>query len=288
MSAATCDQPLLASCKRPPRNRPEVAEMAPETQERHAEIAYEAYAPVYDLFTAHYDTEGWLSDLLPHLERHGLSGNRLLDVGCGTGESFIPMLARCWEVTGCDISPAMLEHARSKAGELAELSVADMRELPRFGSFDLVWALDDAINYLLSPEELAATLAGMRSNLSPGGLVMFDLNTLLAYRTFFAERHVIERDGMRLIWTGQAAPDVVAGSICEARFEAEGAGQAADVRTHLHRQRHFSEADVLAALASVGLDCLAVLGHGLDGVPRQPLDEAIHTKAIYIAKQRVG
>lgn len=255
-------------------------------EQSQAKIAYEAYAPVYDVFTAHYDTEGWLGDLLPHLERHGLSGNRLLDVGCGTGESFIPMLARGWQVTGCDISPAMLERARSKAGEVAELIVADMGELPRFGSFDLVWALDDAVNYLLSPEELEAALIGMRSNLARDGLVMFDLNTLLAYRTFFAERHVIERDGMRMTWTGQAAPDVGAGSICEARFDAEGTGRAAEPRSHLHRQRHFPEADVLAALESAGLACLAVLGHGLDGVPRQSLDEAIHTKAIYIASHR--
>ena len=31
-----------------------------------------------------------------------------------------------------------------------------MRELPVFGEFDLVWSLDDAVNYLLSAEELEA------------------------------------------------------------------------------------------------------------------------------------
>jgi SAM-dependent methyltransferase len=252
--------------------------------ESQAEIAYEAIAPVYDEFTAHYDSEAWLGELLPQLERHGLRGNRLLDVGCGTGESFIPMLARGWQVTGCDISAAMLERAREKAGEGVRLSVADMRELPRFGSFDLVWALDDAVNYLLSTEELEAALAGMRANLAPGGLIMFDLNTLRAYRTFFAERHVVEREGMRLIWSGQAAPDVEAGSICEARFEAEGNDAAAETEAHLHRQRHFPEADVLAALESADLKSLAVFGHGLDGVPKQPLDEAEHTKAVYVAR----
>ncbi len=241
-------------------------------------MAYDAMAPVYDAFTAGHDYEGWLDDVLPYLERCGLGGDRLLDVGCGTGKSFLPMLARGWRVTGCDLSAEMVRLAREKVGEAARLEVADMRNLPSFGSFDLVWALDDAINYLLSPDELVAALVGMRSNLAPGGLLAFDLNTQLAYRTFFAERHVIERDGLRLIWTGRASADAESGSICEAQFEGGEAG------AQLHRQRHFPEAEVRAALAGAGLECLEVLGHGLDGVPTQPLDETIHTKAIYIAR----
>jgi SAM-dependent methyltransferase len=251
--------------------------------ESHAEVAYEACAPVYDIYTAHFETEEWIADLLIELERYGLRGNRLLDVGCGTGESFLPMLARGWQVTGCDISPAMLERARSKAGEEAQLSVADMRELPVFGEFDLVWALDDAVNYLLSGEELEAALGGMRGNLVASGLVMFDLNTLLTYRTTFAERHVIERAGLLMVWSGQATSDVEAGSVCEALFEVEG--ETPTTKALLHRQRHFPEAEVLAALESAGLECLAVLGHGLDGIPTQPLDEAEHNKAIYIARR---
>jgi SAM-dependent methyltransferase len=72
-----------------------------------------------------------------------------------------------WEVTACDISPSMLELARAKAGDVARLSVADMRELPTFGEFDLVWALDDAVNYLLSGEELGKALSGMRATWLP-------------------------------------------------------------------------------------------------------------------------
>ena len=135
-----------------------------------AEQAYEAIAPVYDEFTAHHDYEMWLGNLLPKLRNHGLRGRRLLDVGCGTGKSFLPMLERGWEVTACDISPSMLERARAKTGGAAKLSVADMRKLPVFGEFDLVWALDDAVNYLLSGMELGEALSGMRANLAPGGL----------------------------------------------------------------------------------------------------------------------
>ena len=250
-----------------------------------AERAYEAIAPVYDDFTAHHDYELWLGNLLPIARRHGLRGHRLLDVGCGTGKSFLPMLERGWEVTACDISPSMLELARAKAGDAARLSVADMRELPVFGEFDLVWALDDAVNYLLSGEELGKALSGMRANLAPGGLLMFDVNTLQAYRTFFAEVHRVERGGQRLVWRGQGSPDTPPGSISEARFEIEADGGGADIETHVHRQRHFPEAEVVELLESAGLECLDVYGHGFDAVPKQPVQELVHSKVVYFARR---
>jgi len=259
-----------------------------------AERTYEAMAPVYDDFTAHHEYEAWLTDLLKVLGRNGLTGKRLLDVGCGTGKSFIPMLAWGWDTIGCDISPAMLELAREKAGDGVQLAVADMRELPRFGEFDLVWALDDAVNYLLSIDELVQALEGMRENLAPTGLLLFDVNALPAYRTFFAEEVVVERGGRRLVWHGLADPDVAPGSICESRLEVAPGDPAAEdpeagqLPSLTHRQRHFPEADVLEAFERAGLECLDVYGHGLDGVPRQPLDESTHTKAIYIARRAAG
>ncbi len=243
-----------------------------------AERTYEAMAPVYDTFTAHHEYDLWTADLLKILERHGLQGKRLLDVACGTGKSFMEMLPRGWQVRACDISPSMLERAREKAGGAVELTVADMTELPEFGEFDLVWALDDAVNYLLNTEELRRALAGMRANLATTGLLLFDVNTLQAYRTFFAETEVVERQGRRLVWRGLTAPDAPPRSICESRLEVDS------VELLTHRQRHFPQADVLAALQAAGLDCLDVYGLGTDGIPRQPLDETTHTKAVYIAR----
>lgn len=250
---------------------------APGTGGENAERTYEAMAPVYDNFTAHHEYDLWTADLLKILERRGLRGKRLLDVACGTGKSFLEMLPRGWRVTACDISPAMLERARGKVGDAVELSVADMTDLPEFGEFDLVWALDDAVNYLLSTDELRRALAGMRANLAATGLLLFDLNTLHTYRTFFAQTEVVEREGRRLVWRGLAASDVPPGSTCESRLEVDSG------ESLTHRQRHFPEADVLAALAAAGLECLDVYGLGMDGIPRQPLDETTHTKAVYIA-----
>ena len=73
-----------------------------------ARRAYDVLAPSYDAFTLGfgYKYETWTATLLAKAEEEGLRGNRLLDVACGTGFSFIPLLERGWEVTGCDISPS--------------------------------------------------------------------------------------------------------------------------------------------------------------------------------------
>lgn len=250
-----------------------------------AKHAYDTIAPAYDDFTGTLDYEPWLAEVLPRLERYGLRGKRLLDVGCGTGKSLIPMLERGWQASGCDISPAMVEIARAKVGDAVRLEVADMRELPRLGEFDVVWSLNDSVNYLADRAELEAALAGMRRNLAPGGLLVFDVNLLHTFRTMFAERIVVESDGRRLVWTGRASPEQPPGSICEADFEVEGGRPGEEPAPHTHRQRHFPEADVLAALRDAGLECIDVFGQDQKATLTQPADELRHHKALYIARE---
>src|SRR6476469_9283751 len=96
---------------------------------------YERFAGIYDDFNHRNDYEMWLGrKLLPELEQRGLRKGRVLDVGCGTGRAFPPLLSRGWQIHGCDLSPAMLERARERFGDAVALDVADMRKLPVFGS----------------------------------------------------------------------------------------------------------------------------------------------------------
>src|ERR1700753_2732188 len=112
--------------------------------DRHAEVAYESIAPVYDDFTAHHNYEAWIATLLELAAENGLrpGASRALDVGCGTGKSFAPLLDRGWRVTGCDISASMAARARERAGGRVTVEVADMRELPVLGSFDIAFCID--------------------------------------------------------------------------------------------------------------------------------------------------
>lgn len=242
-----------------------------------AEVAYDALAPAYDDFTASYQAGSWTGKLAGLAEAQGLPGRRLLDVGCGTGKSTAPMLERGWEVVGCDISAGMLEVARERLGAGIELALADVRELPVFGEFDLVWAVNDTLNYVLDPAEFGDALVGMRRNLAPGGALVFDLNTLHSFRSGFAAEETREVGGRTMTWSGQTAPDVAPGSICEVRIEVGGG------ESSLHRQRHYPETEVVEAMGRSGLEFLGVWGE-LEGELSQPLDEGRHTKAAYLAR----
>lgn len=254
-------------------------------QSSSARVAYDGMAGFYDEFTAHHDYELWLGNLLPALEAHGLPRRgALLDVGCGTGKSFLPMVERGWSVTAVDLSPGMIEQARLKvtADDQVELMVADVRELPALGHFDLIWCLDDGLNYMLTELELESALTRMAANLGTRGILAFDLNTLLSFRTFFAEETVIERSGRRMVWRGCADPKGPPGMIGEATLSVEGADSIAT--RVVHRERHFPARDVLDAMSRAGLRCVDLFGIHYDAVLRQPLDEELHTKAIYLAR----
>lgn len=238
---------------------------------------YQTFAPFYDAYTDGYQFETWTGKLAAKAEAFEPSGRRLLDVGCGTGKSFLAMLDRGWSVVGCDVSPAMIEVAKDKVGDSVRLEVADARTLPTYGSFDLVWALNDTLNYLLGAEELRAALEGMKTNLAEGGVLLFDLNTLSTFRSSFVGEH--GREGEQpMTWVG-LEENIEPGSTCEARLEVVG-----DPSTiHVHRQHHFPEAEVLETIERAGLHCLEVWGD-YEGEQEQPLDEERHQKAIYIAR----
>jgi SAM-dependent methyltransferase len=254
--------------------------------DRHAEVAYEQIAPVYDDFTAHHDYPKWIDTLLRLAEAHGLRGNTALDIGCGTGKSFMPLLDLGWKVTAADISASMVELARAKAGPEVRVEVADMRELPVYGSFDLVCCLDDAINYLHSEAELERALRGMAANLAPEGVLLFDSNTLTTYRTFFGERVVVETQGRRLIWDGRTGGQAEPGQISEAAFEVEPLtpGTGPQIPPEVHRQRHHPAAEIHTALDAAGLEVAGLYGCTTDGVPHQPVNEDAHTKSIYVTR----
>lgn len=249
--------------------------------------SYEALAPFYDRFTAHHDYELWTTALVDLARRHGLAGDRVLDAGCGTGKSFLPLLERGFRVTACDHSQAMLDVAARKAHGRAELHRRDLRELETLGEFDLITCLDDVANYLTEPGDLAAALSGLGRNLRAGGVLVFDANTIATYRGFFRETAVVEDPGVVLIWRGRTEHSFGPGDLASAALEIFSERVGCWYRTStLHEQRHHSEGTVRACIEAAGLSFLAVYGQDPEVNFEAEVDELRHSKAIYVATRQ--
>jgi phosphatidylethanolamine/phosphatidyl-N-methylethanolamine N-methyltransferase len=121
--------------------------------------AYRTFAPVYDAVFGAVLEPGRRTairgmDLQP--------GARILEVGVGTGLS-LANYPQDAEVTGVDISPAMLARARNRAArrgltQVRELAVMDARELVYpDASFDLVVAMY-VVSVTPEPEQVVAEM----------------------------------------------------------------------------------------------------------------------------------
>jgi SAM-dependent methyltransferase len=252
-------------------------------------MAYEEFAPYYDLFTSESNYERWTRHVLAVAGEHGAKGSRLLDLACGTGKSFLPFLARGFDVVGCDASQAMLAEAARKAPE-ARLEHVDIRDGARLGEFDLVTCFDDSLNYLLDERDLAAAFRSISRNLRPDGIALFDLNSLLAYRTTFASDSVTEREGVVFAWRGEATADAAPGCRATAQidvFAPRAAGSYKRVST-AHAQRHHPVDAVVRSLEPAGLECLAVYGVLDDGSLVTGADELAQLKTLYVVQLRKG
>jgi SAM-dependent methyltransferase len=199
----------------------------------------------------------------------------------------MPLLARGYSALACDISEGMIREAQRKAPASAEaFFVADMRDLPPLGEFDLVLCLDDGINYLLSDYELEATFEGVARVLAPGGVLAFDVNSLLTYRTSFAETFVAEGDGVWFAWRGDGSPDSQPGEVASASIEifAQRDDGAWERHATRHVQRHHPRNAIEAALARAGLRICAILGQHRGARLEEHADETRHIKLVYFAR----
>lgn len=98
-------------------------------------------------------------------------GTRLLDVACGTGNQSIPAAKAGASVTGLDLAPNLLEHARKRAHEEGlkiEFIEGDAEQLPHAdASFDAVISMFGAM-FAPRPEVVASELFRV---CRPGGFV---------------------------------------------------------------------------------------------------------------------
>ncbi len=102
------------------------------------------------------------------------SGGPVLELGCGTGRTLLPIGRTGIECVGLDTSRAMLRVLRAKATD-ADVVEGDMRNFDLGRQFRLVTSPFRALSHLLDVDAQLACLACVRRHLAPGGAFAFDV-----------------------------------------------------------------------------------------------------------------
>jgi trans-aconitate methyltransferase len=98
-----------------------------------------------------------------------LPGERVLDLGCGTGQLTSEIAARGASVLGLDLSPAMIEEARRKFPALG-FTAGDARCLDFQDQFDAVFS-NAALHWIPQAERV---VSGVARALRPGGRLVVE------------------------------------------------------------------------------------------------------------------
>ena len=130
--------------------------------------------------------------------------NLVVELGCGTGSFTQVMRNLGYDIMGIDMSPEMLNLARQKSAD-AGLDIMyleqDMRELDLYCTAGTIVSVCDSVNYVLEDEEIIETFRLVNNFLYPGGVFIFDFNTLFKYRDVIGDTTIAEnRDDCSFIW----------------------------------------------------------------------------------------
>lgn len=142
------------------------------------------------------------------LDSADLDVSEVLELGSGGGHNAVHLKSR-FTMTLADLSPRMLAVSRELNPECEHVE-GDMRDLRLGRAFDAVF-VHDAVGYLLTEEDLAATVATAFAHCRPGGAAVFvpDHTTeTFAERTEHGGADGDDGRGARFLgWTWDPDPD---------------------------------------------------------------------------------
>ncbi|GEN31039.1 ubiquinone/menaquinone biosynthesis C-methylase UbiE [Cerasibacillus quisquiliarum] len=143
-------------------------------------MIYQNLAYFYDSFMSDAPYDLWV-DFTKQITKKVGKVNKIIDLGCGTGEISLRLAREGYQLIGVDLSHDMLAVAQQKASQ-AQLQIhwvhQDIRALEGFNDIDMIVSYCDVINYLTTAEDVRLVFKHVHKSLRKGGLFIFDIHSL--------------------------------------------------------------------------------------------------------------
>lgn len=174
--------------------------------------AYTSFAEVYDTFMDNIPYDAWSNYVMLLLKEYGIEGGLILELGCGTGNVTKRLDQAGYDMIGIDNSQEMLQIALGKNKQIKREEKEflgkeilylqqDMREFELYGTVKGIISICDSMNYILEEEELLEVFKLANNYLDPGGMFLFDMNTVYKYKELLGNSTIAEnREESSFIW----------------------------------------------------------------------------------------
>lgn len=244
--------------------------------------AYSGFAEIYDLFMDNVPYEEWGVYLIKILQQYGVADGLVLDLGCGTGKMTRILAKAGYDMIGVDLSEEMLGIAREQetgAQEILYLN-QDMREFELYGTVKAVVSICDSMNYITEEEDLLQVFLLVNNYLDPGGIFVFDMNTLYKYREVLGETTICEnREEGSFIWDNYFDEEEQINEYDLTLFIKEEDGRFRKYE-ETHFQRGYELECIKALIEQAGMEFVACYGEQSFEAPRQECE-----RVFFIARE---
>jgi ubiquinone/menaquinone biosynthesis C-methylase UbiE len=210
-------------------------------------------APFYDALMANVPYQlwaGYVSELALRAGRPITPRSNLLDLATGTGSVALQFAQRGCSVTGIDLSAAMIAEAQRKAahrGLPARFLQSDLADFDLPCEFDHAICLYDSLNYILKLDGIKRAFANTWRALKPGGLLLFDVNTVRALEAELFTQESRPDAAVPYRWRSHYDPRSGISTIRMAFTLPDG-----DKVRAVHRQRAYTDAELRSSLLHAG------------------------------------
>lgn len=173
-------------------------------------------------------------------------GRPALELAVGTGRVAIPLSGRGVDVTGIELSEAMVAELRTRPGaERVDVVIGDMATTRVPGEFGLVYLVFNTITNLLTQDEQVACFENAASHLRPGGHFLIETFVPALRRLPVTERFVAFEVSEHRV--GVDEYDVVAQRLVSHHYDVDAGSSFRSV----HRYAWPAEYDLMARIAGL-------------------------------------